>query len=250
VTCYNQSVETYHVRTEVYEGPLDLLLSLIEKRRLLINDIALSEVTDDYLKHLEQNPDIPVAETAQFVLVGSTLLLIKSKSLLPVLSLTNDEQDSIVDLELRLKILDRYKTISRSLLETYAVNILHGRQHVKRKIVEFSPDASMTIQNLATAMHDVLVHLPKQKPTLTETVVKKVVSLEEMMDKLSERINRSLQVSFRQFSSNAPEGKLNVIVTFLAMLELVRQGVIRVEQHEKFSDIKMHADVVTMPSYK
>lgn len=242
-------METYHVRTEAYEGPLDLLLTLIEKRRLLINDIALSEVADDYLKHLEQHPEIPLAETAQFVLVGSTLLLIKSKSLLPVLSLTNEEQGSIQDLELRLKIFDRYKTIARGLQEVFGVHTLYTRHNVRRRTIEFSPDTSMTVQNLASAMHDVLVNLPKPKTSLSETVVKKVMSLEEMMDRLSERINSSLKVSFRQFSSNAPEGKLNVIISFLAMLELVRQGVIRVEQHERFSDINMHADVVQMPHY-
>jgi len=241
-------VETYHVRTEVFDGPLDLLLSLIEKRKLLINDITLSEVTGDYLKYLETYPDFPVAETAQFVLVGSTLLLIKSKSLLPVLSLTNEEQDSIADLELRLKVLDRYKTIARDLVKYFGETILYSRRFVKKKTIEFSPDSSMTVENISKAMQDVLVNLPK-KPSLTKTVVRKVVSLEEMMDKLSARINSCMQVSFRQFSASAPEGRVNVIVTFLAMLELVRQGVIRVEQHEKFSDIKMHADTVQLPRY-
>jgi segregation and condensation protein A len=241
-------VEAYTIRTKVFNGPLDLLLTLIEKRRLLINDIALSEVTDDYLKHLEQHQELPVAETAQFVLIGSTLLLIKSKSLLPVLSLTNEEQDSIVDLELRLKIFDRYKKIAQGITELFGANLLYGRYVVRKRKPEFSPDASMNIINLSHAMHDVLVNLPREKTALSKTVVKKVISLDEMMDRLSARINSSLQVSFRQFSSGS-EGKLNVIVSFLAMLELVRQGVIRVEQHEKFSDIDMHADVVQLPRY-
>jgi segregation and condensation protein A len=217
-------------------------------RRLLINDIALSEVTDDYLKYLELHQEVPLAETAQFVLVGSTLLLIKSKSLLPILSLTSEEQNSIVDLELRLKIFDKYKKIAQGLVEQFGANVLQGRHTVRRRKPEFSPDASMTLGNLSSAMHDVLVNLPKEKPALSKTVVKKVISLEEMMDRLSERINASMQVSFRQFSAGSA-GKLNVIVSFLAMLELVRQGVIRVEQHEKFSDINMHADVVQVPRY-
>lgn len=242
-------MDTYRIRTKAFDGPLDLLLSLIEKRKLLINDIALSEVTDDYLKHIEQYPRLPIAETAQFVLVGSTLLLIKSKSLLPVLSLTQEEQSSIEDLEHRLKLLDRYKTISRTLLEVFGVRFLYSRKHSSRKRPEFSPLENMTVDRIAVSMEQVLQNIPKGKPELPKTVVQKVVSLEEMMDTLSARINKSMKVSFRQFSSDVPGGKLNVIVSFLAMLELVRQGVIRVEQESRFDDIHMHADTVGVPRY-
>jgi len=242
-------VEEYQIRTKVFDGPLDMLLALIEKRKLLINDISLAEVTDDYLKHLERLAEVPLAEVAQFVLVGATLLLIKSKSLLPVLSFTPEEQDSIADLEIRLKIFDTYKKISRGLVELYGTHTMYSRHAVRRRRVEFSPDATMTLENITLAMGGVLANLPKFKPALTKTVVQKVVSLEEMMDRLSKRINDGMKVSFRQFSGGASEGKLNVIVSFLAMLELVHQGIIRVEQHESFSDIHMHTDKVQVPRY-
>jgi segregation and condensation protein A len=242
-------VEAYTIRTEVYNGPLELLLSLIEKRKLLINDIALAEVADDYLKYLERHQDFPLAETAQFVLVGSTLLLIKSKSLLPVLSLTQEEQDSIEDLERRLKLLDTYKTIGRTLTERYNTERLFARRHVRRREPEFSPDDKVHVTAMQEAIHDVLRHLPKGKPKLAETTVKKVVSLDDMMERLSTRINQSMQISFRQFASDAPEGRLNVIVSFLAMLELVRQGVIRVEQEAAHGDIHMEQNAVGVPRY-
>jgi len=242
-------VETYQIRTEGFEGPFDLLLSLIEKRKLLINDISLSEVADDYLKHLETKDKLPVAETAQFILVGSTLLLIKSKSLLPVLTLTSEEQDSIIDLELRLKLYDRYKTISKTLLDEYGKDELFSRTNTKTQKVEFSPDDSMTISSLTDAILDVVKNLPVFSIPLPKTVVDKVMSLDEMMDRLSQRINSSIKVSFRQFSSDTSGGKMNVIVSFLAMLELVRQGVLRVEQDAEFADIHMHNDSVQLPRY-
>jgi segregation and condensation protein A len=242
-------VETYQIRTEGFEGPFDLLLSLIEKRKLLINDISLSEVADDYLKHLETKDKLPVAETAQFILVGSTLLLIKSKSLLPVLTLTSEEQDSIIDLELRLKLYDRYKTISKTLLDEYGKGELFSRTNTKTQKVEFSPDDSMTISSLTAAILDVVKNLPVFSIPLPKTVVDKVMSLDEMMDRLSQRINSSIKVSFRQFSSDTSGGKMNVIVSFLAMLELVRQGVLRVEQDAEFADIHMHNDSVQLPRY-
>ena len=241
--------ETYHINTEVFDGPLDLLLSLIEKRKLLINDIALSEVANDYLKYVERHDNLPVSETAQFVLVGSTLLLIKSKSLLPVLTLTDEEKNSVENLELRLKIFDKYKTIARGLVDIYDKSPLFTRKKISKRKSEFSPDKTITLENLVIYIKNVVKSLPKLKPTLNKTVVQKVVSLEDMMKKLTERINSSMQVSFRQFSSDAPDGKLNTIVSFLAMLELVRQGVIRVEQSEMFSDINMQSDIVDVPRY-
>lgn len=238
---------TYHVRTEVFEGPLDLLLSLIEKRKLLINDISLAEVADDYLTYLEQHQDFPVAETAQFVLVGSALLLIKSRSLLPTLALTDEEQGSIDDLAERLKLLDRYRTLGRRLEEMYGTSVLFSRRRLRRYEPSFSPDPSLTLTSLVAAMGDVLKHLPK-KEQLSEAIVQKVISLEEMMTRLSDRISSSMQVSFRDFSSGS-EGRVNIIVSFLAMLELVRQGVIKVEQEARHGDITMHTDAVGVPRY-
>lgn len=233
----------------MFDGPLDLLLTLIEKRKLLINDIALAEVTDDYLKHLEQYPELPVAQTAQFVLVGSTLLLIKSKSLLPVLMLTQEEQGSIEDLEHRLKLLDMYRRVARHVTTAYASGKLYSRKVKRHKKPEFSPIENLSVEDLAVSLRRVLNSVPKGKPEIPQTLVKKVVSLEDMMETLSERINASMKISFRQFSSDVPGGKLNVIVSFLAMLELVRQGVIRVEQEARFSDIEMHSDSVGVPRY-
>jgi segregation and condensation protein A len=242
-------VGNYHIKTKVFDGPLDLLLALIEKRKLLINDISLAEVTDDYLKHLKEYERLPVEETAQFVLVGSTLLLIKSKSLLPVISLTDEEKDSIEDLEYRLKLLDLYKGVAKEILRIFGLNKLYSKLSTRKIVPKFSPDKMTTKENMHTAMLSVLNNLPKPKRDLTKTVVKKVISLEEMMDRLSKRVNSSMQISFREFSSSNKGDKLNMIVSFLAMLELVRQGVIRVEQREKFSDIDMHSDTVDTPSY-
>jgi len=241
--------EPYTIRTEVFEGPLDVLLSLIERRRLLINDVALAEVSQDYLRYLEQHQDFPVAETAQFILVGSTLVLIKSKSLLPVLSLTSEEESSIADLEDRLKKLDLFKTRGRDLAGTWNTQPLFRRSRVRRHEVTFSPLAGVDVRGLHTAIRSVLKSLPVEKRKLTETTVQKVVSLDEMIDRLTERINSSMQLSFRQFSDDTPAGKVNTIVSFLAMLELVRQGVIRVEQETQHGDIRMHADQVSTPHY-
>ena len=75
--------QEYTVKTEAFEGPLELLLNLIEKRKLFISDISLAQVADDYIEYINKQEDFPMASTADFILVASTLVLIKSKSLLP-----------------------------------------------------------------------------------------------------------------------------------------------------------------------
>ena len=81
----------FSIRTEVFEGPLDLLLTLIEKRKFLVNDISLAAVTDDFIKYMNMGEEVLLSERAHFVLTAATLLLIKSKSLLPTLELTEEE---------------------------------------------------------------------------------------------------------------------------------------------------------------
>src|SRR5882672_5982125 len=94
--------DTFAIETPSYKGPLETLLDLIEARKLSISDISLAEVADSYLAYVEKLPEMPLAETSQFVLVASTLLLIKSRSLLPILELSEDERESVDELERRL----------------------------------------------------------------------------------------------------------------------------------------------------
>ena len=107
--------ESFAVATETYQGPLEALLDLIEARKLSITDISLAAVADSFLGYVEKLPSLPLKETSQFVLVASTLLLIKSRSLLPLLELSEDERESVHELEKRLTRLKLVRDASRLL---------------------------------------------------------------------------------------------------------------------------------------
>lgn len=237
----------YKVQTSVFEGPLELLLDLIEKRKLFISDVSLAKVADDYISHVRTLQDFPVADSAQFILVASTLLLIKSKSLLPNLLLTEEEQGNIEDLEKRLKIYKRMKELSNHVKERLGKEILFERGDMKREPV-FSPDESMTIPNLLLGIKRVLTSLPK-KEFLPKALVQKVISLEEMIEDLTKRVTSSLKMSFKEFTGAGKKDKVNIIVGFLAMLELVKQGIINVVQDKHFEDITMETESVGVPKY-
>src|SRR3989344_4683582 len=110
---------SFTIKQQHFEGPLDVLLDLIEKRKFFINDISLAKVADDYLAYIKALEKFPLADSANFVLVASTLVLIKSKSLLPNLELTTEEQGDIADLERRLVLYRRMKELSLGVKERF-----------------------------------------------------------------------------------------------------------------------------------
>jgi|SRR3989344_8855953 len=242
-----QSTQGFKIKTPVFEGPLDLLLTLVLKRKLFINDISLSKVADDYIHHIEKFEQLPMGEAAQFILVASTLLLIKSKSLLPNLNLTEEEEEGIHDLECRLKIYKRIKEASQNIQALFGYKMIF--LPAKERVVEpvFSPDPSMSLPALINSIKNIIRSLPKQE-SIPKAVIKKVVSLEEMIDDLSQRINKSIRISFKDFTGKNKE-KVNVIVGFLAMLELIKQGVIFASQQDTFGDIHMETKKVGVPRY-
>jgi segregation and condensation protein A len=238
----------YQVKTEVFEGPLELLLDLVEKRKLFINEISLAQVADDYIAHLRQFEKMPVDFVSNFLIVASTLILIKSKSLLPALDLTPEETQDINDLERRLREYQKIRELSVHVKERFGVNVSFPKGQTREREVVFAPSEEITTQSIFAAICEVIAHFPR-KVKLPKVVVKKVISLEEMMDRLATRITGSLKMSFRDFAGVGKEEKVNVIVSFLAMLELVKQGMIAVTQHENSDDIQIETNVLDTPNY-
>jgi segregation and condensation protein A len=237
---------SYTVKTEHFQGPLDLLLNLIEKRKLFINDISLALIADDYIKYVEDFPDFPLRDASNFILIASTLVLIKSKSLVPSLNLTEEEESGIDDLELRLKLYKEFKDISKRIEEIFGKKIIFNRLPSKDLKVVFSPPDKLSLTDIQNSINDILKNLP-QKEKVPQATVRKVISLEEMMDNLSERIQSNLRMSFKNFASK--EEKMDAIVGFLAMLELVKRGIIAVRQEGTFKDIEMEHNNPGVPNY-
>ncbi len=235
---------SYNVKTPVFEGPFGLLLSLVEERKLFINDLSLAQVTEDYIRYISALEKANHSEISSFMVVAATLILIKSKSLLPNLDLSVEEEGDIKNLEKRLRLYDIYMRLGLEIKSKFGKKMIFVPLERKQGTVVFLPDGQITKERMMALTGEVLGRMPKKDPLadgLPEVEVKKVISIEEMIENLTERIKKFLRLNFREWSGGAKtkEEKVTVIVSFLAMLELVRQGLLDAVQENNFEDIIM-----------
>jgi len=241
-------ISPYSVKAGSFEGPLELLLSLIEERKFFVNEISLAEVTNDYVAYIKSVNNIPsdkhIADVSYFILIASTLILIKSKSLLPNLSLTEDEKENITDLENRLKLYSIIKNASIEIKNNFGTKIIFMPNERIWSEPIFSPDDLITINNISQSIGEVISCAPKKAEKLPELEVKKIINMDEIINNLTARIQTAMNLSFKEFTQtsgaeNKEEAKVHVIISFLAMLELVREGIIDVIQNSSFGDIEI-----------
>jgi segregation and condensation protein A len=245
--------QNFVIKTEQFEGPLDLLLSLIEKRKLLINEFSIAKITDDYIHHIQENINHTVAYRADFILVASTLLLIKSRSLLPEMPLTSEEEESIEDLETRLKLYQKMKDLSLYIKDMFLKSPLYVAKESKEVKIVFAPEEGITLFRIHSALLDALARIPKKSEPAVKATIKKTVSIEEMIDSLTQRVKKAIRMNFSELTkkkNGSKEERVTVIVGFLALLEMVKQGTVAVEQQKTFDDIMVVTEEIGTPNYK
>lgn len=238
---------SFHIRTDAYQGPFELVLDLVEARKLLVNDLALAGITEDFIAHVRAQEAFPVEETAHFIQIAATLLLVKSKSLLPDLALTDEENADVEDLKLRLAAYEKVREAARELSRLFGKNVMFSAGEHRVEPI-FAPSSDLTTGGIADALARVLA-ARKVAEELPEARVKPLVTIEEMMDRLARRVQSAMTLSFKDFAGDARE-KVEVIVSFLALLELVKQGAVAAEQYGKHGDIRIHHTAATaVPRY-
>lgn len=225
----------YRIKIEQFEGPLDLLLQLIEQEEMDISEVSLANVTEQYLEYINADASISVDELADFLVVAAKLLLIKSRILLPQLQV-DDEEDGI-DLEQQLKIYREFYDASRGLHKMILKKkFLFPRERTVVRVENvFNPPKSLTTDRLRDLFRGVLnalepwVNLPRE-------IVVKTISIKERIVNIQQLITQQVNTSFRELLKDT-KNKTEVIVTFLALLELVKQRSVAVVQEGIFDDI-------------
>lgn len=227
------------IRIEQFEGPLELLLELIEREKLSITDISLSTVTEQYMSFLTELADTNPDELADFLVIASKLLLIKSKILLPEL-VADDEDEQ--DLAIQLKMYKEYYEASKVMQSILAQKTFSfSRQKPAVSITPvFNPPHELHASLLHGLFKEILedvqhiVDLPKR-------TLRRTISLQEKIQSIHALITKQAQTSFTKLFSQAST-RMEVIVTFLALLELVKQRVVVVKQDARFDDIQVETN--------
>jgi segregation and condensation protein A len=228
----------YSVKTEKFEGPMELLLELIEKEELKISELSLSHVADQYLEYIKNNEIIHLDNLADFLSVASRLILIKSRTLLPSLNLTEEEEGEIKDLT---KQLEEYKKFKEASLKVGKMSerrrIGYSKEGFQGITSIFYPPENFNIFDFKKYFLSVLSEIPIIEK-LKEEFVGEVITLEQKINDLQNTLRKRIETSFSELTAGAVN-KIDVIVSFLAMLEMVKQRIISVEQEDLFKEINL-----------
>lgn len=228
----------YQVKTDKFEGPLEILLDLIEKEKLNINEISLAQVTDQYIKYLGSLSQVSPELLANFLVIASQLILIKSKTLIPKFEVSTEEEKSIKELKLRLAELQILKNATKKLQNLNKNrNPLYSRDPYKGIITAFIMPPNLTINKLISSLEELFKTLIKPEKLKKETI-KLIVSLEDKITELKKRFNDVLEHNFSKLVQES-KSRLEIIITFIALLELTKQKFIKLNQKNHFEDIQI-----------
>jgi segregation and condensation protein A len=228
-----------NVKLEKFEGPLSLLLKIIEAEKMDIAEISLAKIADQYVEFIKNTVDIDPESMADFLVVAAKLLYLKSKALLPYLFPVEDEETD--DLERQLKMYREFLEAMKKLEALIAAKRFMFIP-LERKLWKmigkeekfFAPPQKLGKEEMAVIFQQFLSS--KKIVRLEEKTIEHKVNIEEKISGIREALLAKITLSFRDFLAKS-ESKTEIIVSFLAVLELMKQKTISVEQGELFSEI-------------
>lgn len=234
---------SYEVVLENFSGPLDLLLHLIQRQELNIHDIPISLVTEQYLSYLHAMEELSLEIASEFVVMAATLLQIKSRMLLPRTPRVDDEEPELDPREALVQQLLEYQRCK------WAAEQLKGRELLQSQLfsrepvdlrpyvsAELTPLEGVSMWDLVDAYRKLLLRIPKQDRVAE--IKGHVISVEEMMTVLTDRIRKWRQATFFELVQHA-RTRPELVTAFLAVLELIKDRIIRCVQLTSFGDIEI-----------
>lgn len=231
----------YQVELPDFYGPMDLLLTLIEQEDMEITKISLAKVTDQFLAYINATPNITPDMLTQFLIVAAKLILIKSQVLLPKPPpglITEAEETGADDLVQQLKDYKRFKQLAQ---ELEAIQSANRRSFVRTApLPKIEPRLNMgdvVVGDLLKAVRQALAVKPEQ-PQVNSVVSRETITIGTQISLIKNRLTTHKKVGFYEFLTRL-HSRVEVIVTLLAVLELVKRHAIDIEQTEDFGEINI-----------
>jgi segregation and condensation protein A len=232
-------MENYKVTLETFDGPLDLLLHLIKQQEIDVYDIPIAQITDQYLRYLQVMRELNITLAGDFLVMAATLIFIKSRMLLPVDPAVQpeDQDDPRRDLVQQLLEHERFKNAAQQLYERETVELSVWTRGENEFETEEQEAVVVTTYDLIRAFHSML---ERYKEQIVMELPHESVSLEVKLAEVRRLIKVMPEFFFSLFLQN-PVSRLNLMVTFIALLELVKLKEIRLYQAGLFEDIRIAA---------
>lgn len=243
-------------KLQVFEGPLDLLLHLLEKNKVSIYDIPIVEITNQYMEYIRQMQQNDLNVMSEFMVMAATLLDIKSKMLLPAQETEDEEaEDPRAELVQQLLEYKLYKSMAFELKDRQvdASHVFYKEPTIPTEVAAYQPpiDTKELVADLSlNQLNDIFKSVLKRQKDKIDPIrskfgeiKKEEVSLEDKMGYLTEYATSHRFFSFRQLLEKQ-SSRLEIIVTFLAVLELMKSGTIYISQEKTFDDIKIESKLV------
>ncbi len=227
----------YKIKIEKFEGPLDLLLELIEKNKLDITNISLAKITNSYLSEISKlNPkDFDVSE---FLIIAARLIYLKSKAILPTLE-TKEEEQELEDLKIKLEIYKKYKEAANQFGDILEKN---QRSFPAKKpqlvLARFTPPKGVDMNDLWKVFQNLLVDMPEELSREEIELPSEKITVEERLAHLESIFQKNKNYKFSHIMKST-KSKLEAIITFLAVLEMVKCKRLEVSQTNNFKDIEL-----------
>ncbi len=229
----------YRVKLPIFEGPLDLLLYLVKKNEYDIFDIPIAEITHQYMEHIEIMKVLNLDIAGEYLVMAATLAHIKSKMLLPPDRVEDQEEEELdprMELALKLAEYERFKDAARQLDEFDILLrdvFLRGGKMVLEDEDEKLTD--LTLFELVAALQKVLLAAPKE--TIHQISIGEL-TIQEKMAELSQLISERGEMVFEELFTGEPT-RMTIVVTFLALLELIKARIVRIYQAQPFGTIRL-----------
>ncbi len=226
----------HQVKVQQFEGPLDLLLSLIEEQKLDITQIALAQVTEQFLQYIKQLEKFDATTLADYLSIAAKLLVIKSKAILPTLEMEAEEEEFALDLTEKLLLYKQFKEVAKHL--KHLDN--RRRQSFTRTLafaerISFMPDSEVSADTLRDNVLKVINSL-RELDSLPKAQIREAISIQEKIDHLQLVLSEKIETKMSDLLATA-KNKPEIIITFLALLELIKQRIFIVDQETLFTDI-------------
>jgi len=242
---FESSPDAYQVKLEAFEGPLDLLLYLIRKSELNIYDIPIALITEQYLAYVEVMQELDLDMAGEFLVMASTLIHIKSKMLLPRPETAQEsfleEEDPRDELVRRLIEHQRYKQAAEALHDkesTRNAQFMRPESRVADAMAdEFEPELEVDLFSLLAAFKGVLTRVSRRERVILPP---EKISIEQRMQQLLGMLSETDACGFEDLFNDGDGSRSFMIVTFLALLEMIRLKVIRVFQSGSFGAIRVY----------